>query len=130
MAPDHLIHLGTPTHQVALIPVDSGSTLTVSRGATRVPPAGDYGTTMQATALTSAGVLSYLLVGAVTGWVLGRFIKTGHLILFDAAIGALGALLARYLISAVTDTAATGWWLTAMVGAAVPLGISRLRDMS
>jgi uncharacterized membrane protein YeaQ/YmgE (transglycosylase-associated protein family) len=70
------------------------------------------------------------LVGAVSGWVLGRLMKTGHLILADAGIGALGALLARYLSSAVTDTAATGWWLIAIVGAAVPLGISRLRDMS
>ena len=78
----------------------------------------------------TTGVLSYLLVGAVTGWVLGRFLKTGHLVLFDAAIGALGALLARYLISAVTDTAATGWWLIAILGAAVPLGISRLHDLS
>lgn len=77
----------------------------------------------------TTGVLSYLLVGAVTGWVLGRFMKTGHLVLFDAAIGALGALLARYLISAVTDTAATGWWLIAILGAAVPLGISRLHDL-
>ena len=78
----------------------------------------------------TTGVLSYLLVGAVTGWVLGRFMKTGHLVLFDAAIGALGALLARYLISAVTDTAATGWWLIAILGGAVPLGISRLHDLS
>jgi uncharacterized membrane protein YeaQ/YmgE (transglycosylase-associated protein family) len=76
--------------------------------------------------LTSPGLLSYLFVGALAGWVAGRALKTGRLILADAVLGALGALAARYVLSAVYETATTVWWLIAVVGGAIPLCVLRL----
>jgi uncharacterized membrane protein YeaQ/YmgE (transglycosylase-associated protein family) len=76
--------------------------------------------------LTSPGLFSYLFVGALTGWVAGRVLRTGNLVLVDAAVGALGALGGRYVVSAVYETATPGWWLIAIVGGAVPLSILRL----
>ena len=71
-------------------------------------------------------MLNYLVVGALTGWVVGRIMKTGNLILADAAVGAVGALAVRYLMSVIVETASTGWWMIAIAGGAVPLGILRL----
>ncbi|MET0702687.1 MAG: GlsB/YeaQ/YmgE family stress response membrane protein [Mycobacterium sp.] len=76
--------------------------------------------------LTSPGLISYLFVGALAGWVAGRALKTGNLIWADAGVGALGALGARYVLSAVCETATTWWWVIAVVGGAIPLCVLRL----
>lgn len=43
------------------------------------------------------GLIIILVIGAVVGWLAGMIMRTGGGILFDIAVGIVGALIAGYL---------------------------------
>lgn len=43
------------------------------------------------------GIIIILVIGAVVGWLAGMIMRTGGSILFDIAVGIVGALIAGFL---------------------------------
>ena len=79
--------------------------------------------------LTSVGWVGYVVIGAIAGWVAGKFMKTKDGLLLDIVIGVVGALIGGFLLSFVVDTASGGWWFTlftAILGAVILLWLLRL----
>ena len=63
--------------------------------------------------LTSVGWISYLVIGAIAGWIAGKIVKGGGSgLLMNMVIGVVGALIGGFLLSFFLDTAAGGWWFT------------------
>jgi len=63
--------------------------------------------------LTSVGWISYLVIGAIAGWIAGKIVKGGGSgLLMNMVIGVVGALIGGFLLSFFFDTAAGGWWFT------------------
>lgn len=77
--------------------------------------------------VTSVGVLSYIVIGALAGWIAGKIVKGGGSgLLMNIVIGVIGALLGGFLLSFFVDTAAGGWWFTlftAILGSVILLWI-------
>lgn len=62
---------------------------------------------------TSVGAISYIIIGAIAGWLAGKIIKGGGSgLLMDIGIGIVGALIGGFLLSFFLDTAGGGWWFT------------------
>lgn len=67
----------------------------------------------RSTTLTSVGVIGYIIIGALAGWIAGKIVKgAGSGILMNIVIGICGALLGGFLLSFAFDTASGGWWFT------------------
>jgi len=77
--------------------------------------------------LTSVGWISYIIIGAIAGWIAGKIVKGGGSgILMNIVIGVVGALVGGFLLSFVLNTAGGGWWFTlftAVLGSVVLLWI-------
>jgi uncharacterized membrane protein YeaQ/YmgE (transglycosylase-associated protein family) len=83
----------------------------------------------RSTTLTSVGWISYIVIGAIAGWLASLIMKTREGLLLDIVIGVVGALLGGFLLSFVVDTANGGWWFTlfaATFGAVILLALMRL----
>jgi uncharacterized membrane protein YeaQ/YmgE (transglycosylase-associated protein family) len=80
-------------------------------------------------ALAGNGWIGYLVIGAVAGWLAGRVMQTGDLVVVDVAVGMVGALLGGAFLSAVLDI--SGDWrftvITATCSAAVSVWLLRRR---
>jgi uncharacterized membrane protein YeaQ/YmgE (transglycosylase-associated protein family) len=76
---------------------------------------------------TSVGWLSYVVIGAIAGWLAGKIVKgRGSGILMNIVVGICGALIGGFLLSFFVDTAAGGWWFTlftAILGSVILLWI-------
>ena len=76
------------------------------------------GTTMElladrSTTLTNVGWLSYIVIGAIAGWIAGKLVKgSGSGLLMNIVIGVIGALIGGFLLSFFLNTAGGGWWFT------------------
>lgn len=67
----------------------------------------------RSTTLTSVGVVGYIIIGALAGWIAGKMVKgAGSGILMNIVIGIIGALIGGFLLSFAFDTAEGGWWFT------------------
>jgi uncharacterized membrane protein YeaQ/YmgE (transglycosylase-associated protein family) len=81
----------------------------------------------RSTTTTSVGVIGYIIIGGLAGWVAGKIVKGGGSgILMNIVIGVIGALLGGFLLSFAFDTASGGWFftfLTALVGSIILLSI-------
>jgi len=81
----------------------------------------------RSTALTSVGWISYIIIGAIAGWIAGKIVKgRGSGILMNIVIGIIGALVGGFLLSFFLDTAAGGWWFTlftAILGSVILLWV-------
>lgn len=67
----------------------------------------------RSTTLTSVGVVGYIIIGALAGWIAGKIVRGGGAgILMNIVIGVVGALLGGFLLSFAFDTASGGWWFT------------------
>ena len=67
----------------------------------------------RSTTLTSVGWISYIIIGAIAGWIAGKLVKGGGSgILMNIVIGIIGALIGGFLLSFWFDTAEGGWWFT------------------
>lgn len=77
--------------------------------------------------LTNVGWISYIVIGAIAGWIAGKIINGGGRgILMNIVIGIIGALVGGFLLSFFLDTASGGWWftlLTAILGSVILLWI-------
>jgi uncharacterized membrane protein YeaQ/YmgE (transglycosylase-associated protein family) len=63
--------------------------------------------------LTNVGWISYIVIGAIAGWLAGKIVKGGGSgILMNIVIGVIGALVGGFLLSFFLDTAGGGWWFT------------------
>jgi uncharacterized membrane protein YeaQ/YmgE (transglycosylase-associated protein family) len=81
----------------------------------------------RSTTLTSVGVIGYIIIGALAGWIAGKIVKgAGSGILMNIVIGIVGALIGGFLLSFAFDTAEGGWWFTfftAILGSVILLSI-------
>ena len=83
----------------------------------------------RSTTLTSVGWVGYIIIGALTGWIASRIMKTKEGLLMDIVIGVVGALIGGFLLSFFVNTASGGWWFTlftAILGAVILLWGLRL----
>src|SRR5579859_984695 len=78
--------------------------------------------------LTPGGIISWLLVGLLAGWLAGVFMRgSGFGILIDIIVGILGAFIGNFLISFFLE-GAVGFWgsiLVAFLGACLLIAILR-----
>ena len=81
----------------------------------------------RSTTTTSVGIIGYIIIGAIAGWIAGKLVKGGGSgILMNIVIGVVGALIGGFLLSFFLNTAAGGWWFTlftAVLGSVILLWI-------
>jgi uncharacterized membrane protein YeaQ/YmgE (transglycosylase-associated protein family) len=81
----------------------------------------------RSTTLTSVGVIGYIIIGGLAGWIGSKIVKGGGSgILMDIVIGIVGALIGGFLLSFFFDTASGGWFFTfftALLGSVLLLWI-------
>lgn len=81
----------------------------------------------RSTTLTNVGWISYIIIGAIAGWIAGKIVKgAGSGILMNIVIGIVGALIGGFLLSFFLNTAGGGWWFTlftAILGSVILLWI-------
>ena len=82
----------------------------------------------RSTTTTSVGVIGYIIIGGLSGWIASKFMGTDKQmgILLNIVVGVLGAFLGGFLLSFAFDTASGGWFftfLTALLGAVILLAI-------
>jgi uncharacterized membrane protein YeaQ/YmgE (transglycosylase-associated protein family) len=81
----------------------------------------------RSTTLTSVGVIGYIIIGGLAGWIGSKIVKgSGSGILMDIVIGIVGALIGGFLLSFFFDTASGGWFFTfftALLGSVILLWI-------
>jgi uncharacterized membrane protein YeaQ/YmgE (transglycosylase-associated protein family) len=63
--------------------------------------------------LTSVGWISYIIIGAIAGWLAGKIVKGGDSgLVMNIVIGIIGALIGGFLLSFIFNTAGGGWFFT------------------
>lgn len=76
------------------------------------------------------GLIAWLIIGAVAGWLAGTFVKGGGFgLLGDIVVGIIGAFIGGWLAGVLHISVGSGWIssiLVAAVGAALLLLILRL----
>ena len=81
----------------------------------------------RSTTLTSVGWFSYIVIGAIAGWLAGKIVRgRGSGILMNIVVGICGALIGGFLLSFFVDTGGGGWWFTlftAILGSVILLWI-------
>lgn len=79
--------------------------------------------------LTPGGIIAWLIVGLIAGWLTGLFMRgTGYGILMDILVGLVGAFLGGLIFSIFVQGEA-GFWgsvLVAFIGGCVLVAIIRL----
>ena len=76
------------------------------------------------------GILSWIILGLVAGWLAGQFMKGGgYGLIGDIVLGIIGALVGGFLASQLLGLDVNGFNLVsiliAFVGACIVIGISR-----
>ena len=75
------------------------------------------------------GILSWIILGLVAGWLAGMVMGGGYGFLGDIVLGILGAIVGGFLSSALLGIDVTGFNVTslliAFVGAVIIIAISR-----
>jgi uncharacterized membrane protein YeaQ/YmgE (transglycosylase-associated protein family) len=63
--------------------------------------------------LTNVGWISYIVIGAIAGWIAGKIVKgAGSGIVMNIVIGVSGALIGGFLLSFFLNTGGGGWFFT------------------
>jgi uncharacterized membrane protein YeaQ/YmgE (transglycosylase-associated protein family) len=79
----------------------------------------------RSTTLTSVGVIGYIIIGGLAGWIGSKIVKGGGSgILLDIVIGIVGALIGGFILSFFVDTAGGGLiftFFTALLGSVILL---------
>ncbi len=80
--------------------------------------------------LDPGGLLMWLIVGAVAGWLAGQFMSgSGFGLIGDIVVGLIGAVIGGYLFSTLAPGSSVGLLgsiLVAFVGAIILLAVLRL----
>jgi uncharacterized membrane protein YeaQ/YmgE (transglycosylase-associated protein family) len=75
------------------------------------------------------GILSWIILGLVAGWLAGMVMGGGYGLLGDIVLGILGAIVGGFLSSALLGIDVTGFNVTsiliAVLGAIVVIGLAR-----
>jgi uncharacterized membrane protein YeaQ/YmgE (transglycosylase-associated protein family) len=75
------------------------------------------------------GILAWLIVGTIAGWLAGQFVKgSGFGLLVDMLVGVAGAVIGGWLAALLGVNASGGWLvsiITATVGAVMLLFVIR-----
>jgi len=77
------------------------------------------------------GIIVWLIVGAIAGWLAGQVVKGGGFgLIGDIIVGIIGAVIAGYLLPMIHFPTINPWWanaiLDAFIGAVILLVILRL----
>nr|WP_199241891.1 GlsB/YeaQ/YmgE family stress response membrane protein [Paraburkholderia sp. BL8N3] len=76
------------------------------------------------------GIVAWLIIGAVAGWLAGLLVKGGGFgLLVDVLVGIVGAVIGGWLFGVLGISLAGGWIgsvITAVIGAVVLLLVLRL----
>jgi uncharacterized membrane protein YeaQ/YmgE (transglycosylase-associated protein family) len=79
----------------------------------------------RSTTLTSVGVIGYIIIGGLAGWIGSKIVKGGGSgILMDIVIGIVGALIGGFILSFFVNTAGGGLiftFFTALLGSVILL---------
>jgi uncharacterized membrane protein YeaQ/YmgE (transglycosylase-associated protein family) len=79
----------------------------------------------RSTTLTSVGVIGYIIIGGLAGWIGSKIVKGGGSgILMDIVIGIVGALIGGFILSFFVNTAGGGLiftFFTALIGSVLLL---------
>ena len=80
--------------------------------------------------MASHGLIAWLIIGAIAGWLAGTFVKGGGFgLLGDIVVGIIGAFIGGWLAGVLHFHIGTGWIseiVVAAVGAALLLLLLRL----
>jgi uncharacterized membrane protein YeaQ/YmgE (transglycosylase-associated protein family) len=81
----------------------------------------------RSTTLTSVGVIGYIIIGGLAGWIGSKIVKgRGSGILMDIVIGVVGALIGGFILSFFVNTAGGGLiftFFTALLGSVILLWV-------
>lgn len=81
----------------------------------------------RSTTLTDVGWISYIVIGAIAGFIAGKIVKgSGQGLFMNIVVGVVGALLGGFILSFILDTAGGGWWFTlftAILGSVILLWV-------
>src|SRR5437588_2458315 len=84
-------------------------------------------TLVLATALNPGGLIAWLVIGLVAGWLTGVIMPgKGFRLLGDLIIGLVGAFLGELIVNLVAPDASFGFWgslLVALIGACILVAI-------
>lgn len=85
----------------------------------------------RSTTTTSVGIVGYLIIGALAGWIASKIMGTDKQMgfLLNIVVGVVGAFLGGFLLSFAFNTASGGWWFTfftAILGAVILLFLVKL----
>ena len=84
----------------------------------------------RSTTLTSVGIIGYIIIGGLAGWVGSKIVKgRGSGILMDIVIGVVGALIGGFILSFFVNTAGGGLiftFFTALLGSVILLWVARM----
>ena len=77
------------------------------------------------------GIIIWLIVGAIAGWLAGQVVKGGGFgLIGDIIVGIIGALIAGWLLPMIHFPTFSPWWanaiLDAFIGAVILLIILRI----
>ncbi len=85
----------------------------------------------RSTTLTSVGVIGYIIIGGLAGWIASKIMGTDAQqgILLNIVVGIVGALIGGFILSFVFQTQTWGWILTffaALLGSVILLWLIKL----
>jgi uncharacterized membrane protein YeaQ/YmgE (transglycosylase-associated protein family) len=83
----------------------------------------------RSTTLTRVGWISYIIIGAIAGWIAKRIMNIKEGFLITTLIGIGGALIGGFLLSFFLKTSEGGWWFTlftAILGSVILLWLFKL----
>ena len=72
------------------------------------------------------GIVSWIVIGLLAGWLAGRLTNSPRGLLRNLAVGMIGAVLGGFLAQRLGITVAQTFWgelITAIVGAVILLGL-------
>ena len=76
------------------------------------------------------GIIAWLIIGAIAGWLAGVLVKGGGFgLIVDVIVGIVGAFIGGWLAGALHISLGSGWIssiITAVIGAVILLFIIRL----
>ncbi|CAJ0789143.1 hypothetical protein LMG7141_02185 [Ralstonia condita] len=80
--------------------------------------------------MASHGLIAWLIIGAIAGWLAGLLVKGGGFGLFaDIVVGIVGAFIGGWLAGVLHISPGGGWMgsiITAVIGAVILLFVIRL----
>ncbi|WP_439893829.1 GlsB/YeaQ/YmgE family stress response membrane protein (plasmid) [Ralstonia sp. 25C] len=80
--------------------------------------------------MASHGLIAWLIIGAVAGWLAGILVKGGGFGIFvDIVVGIVGAFIGGWLAGVLHISLGSGWIgsiITAVIGAVILLFVIRL----